>query len=161
MPSTRSLPVVPALKGRGVSWNPPNRFERLHLDREGWTDPDDPAPETVLLNDATRTILSRNDSPDVGFDVGVNPYRGCAHGCSYCYARRTHEYLGFSAGLDFETKVLVKHRAAELLRDWLARPAYQPALRDWCPPDLTNDLKTFGAQSWPEVKRLLADAAKL
>jgi hypothetical protein len=107
---------LPTLHGRGASWNPPNRFERLHVDRRGWTDPDDPAPETELLEDATRSILAHNDSPDVGFDVGINPYRGCSHGCAYCYARPTHEYLGFSAGLDFETRILVKRRAPELLR---------------------------------------------
>lgn len=77
------------------SWNPPNRFERLHVDRSEWLDPDDPAPETILLEDATRTILAKNDSPDVGFSVGLNPYRGCSHGCAYCYARPMHEYLGF------------------------------------------------------------------
>ncbi|GMV05549.1 MAG: radical SAM protein [Gemmatimonadota bacterium] len=80
---------LPALRGRGVSWNPPNRFERLQVEREGWTDPDDPPPETVLLRDATRSILSFNESPDVGFDVGINPYRGCSHGCSYCLAPHT------------------------------------------------------------------------
>ena len=117
---------LPVLKGRGASWNPPNRFERLHVDREGWTDPDDPAPETVLLDDASRSILSRNDSPDVGFDVSVNPYRGCAHGCAYCYARPTHEYLGFSAGLDFETRILVKRQAPALLREALTSPKWSP-----------------------------------
>lgn len=89
MSATRSLPVLPALRGRGASWNPPNRFERLHLDRDGWTEPDDPSPETVLLNDATRSILARNDSPDVGLAVGINPYRGCEHGCSYCLSPDT------------------------------------------------------------------------
>jgi len=118
--------VLPILRGRGTSWNPPNRFERLHLDRDHWSDPDDPPPETVLLDDATRTILARNDSPDVGFDMGINPYRGCSHGCSYCYARPTHEYLGFSAGLDFETKILVKRRAPELLRDALSSKRWRP-----------------------------------
>ena len=117
---------LPVLKGRGASWNPPNRFERLHVDREGWTDPDDPAPETVLLDDASRSILSRNDSPDVGFNVSVNPYRGCAHGCAYCYARPTHEYLGFSAGLDFETRILVKRQAPALLREALTSPKWSP-----------------------------------
>lgn len=134
---------LPTLRGRGVSWNPPNRFERLHVERDGWDDPDDPTPETVFLADATRSILSFNESPDVGMDVGINPYRGCAHGCSYCYARPTHEYLGFSAGLDFETKILVKKEAPALLREalskkgWVPRPimlsgntdAYQPAER--------------------------------
>lgn len=118
--------ILPTLRGRGASWNPPNRFERLHVDRSGWIDPDDPAPETVLLRDATKTILAHNDSPDVGFDVGINPYRGCSHGCSYCYARPTHEYLGFSAGLDFETRILVKRRAPELLRKALASPRWSP-----------------------------------
>ena len=118
--------TLPVLRGRGASWNPPNRFERLHMERDGWTDPDDPPPDTVLLGDATRSILSRNESPDVGFDVGVNPYRGCGHGCSYCYARPMHEYLGFSAGLDFETKILVKRDAADLLRRSLSSPRWTP-----------------------------------
>ncbi len=96
------------------------------MDREGWVDPDDPPPETVLLEDASRSILARNDSPDVGFDVGINPYRGCSHGCSYCYARPTHEYLGFSAGLDFETKILVKRNAPALLREALGSPRWKP-----------------------------------
>lgn len=123
----RGQPVaLPTVRGRGASWNPPNRFERLHLDRSGWVDPDDPPPETVLLEDATKSILAHNDSPDVGFDVGINPYRGCSHGCAYCYARPLHEYLGFSAGLDFETRILVKRRAPELLREALAAPRWQP-----------------------------------
>ncbi len=117
---------LPTLRGRGASWNPPNRFERLHLDREGWTDPDDPPPETVLLDDATRSILAFNDAPDVGFDVGINPYRGCSHGCAYCYARPTHEYLGFSAGLDFESRILVKREAPALLRKALASKSWRP-----------------------------------
>jgi hypothetical protein len=114
------------VRGRGASWNPPNRFERLRVDREGWSDPDDPPPETVLLEDATRGILARNDSPDVGFDVGINPYRGCEHACVYCYARPSHEYLGFSAGLDFETKIVVKRHAPELLRAALVSPRWRP-----------------------------------
>jgi len=81
-------------------------------------------PKTVYLPDASQSIVSQNNSPDIGFRYSVNPYRGCAHGCSYCYARPTHEYLGLSAGLDFETKVMVKHRAPKLLRDWLARPKW-------------------------------------
>jgi DNA repair photolyase len=120
-----SIPL-PVLKGRGVGWNPPNRFERLHVDREQWTDPDDPPPRTVLLEDATRSILSFNDSPDVGFDVGINPYRGCEHACAYCYARPTHEYLGYSAGLDFETRIMVKKQAPDLLRDALSKKSWRP-----------------------------------
>ncbi len=123
MSSTHALPV---LNGRATAWNPPNRFERIHIDRDGWTDPDDPPPQTVLLNDATRSILSYNDSPDVGFNVGINPYRGCEHACAYCYARPTHEYLGFSAGLDFETKILVKRKAPELLRKALSARKWEP-----------------------------------
>jgi DNA repair photolyase len=118
--------TLPMVRGRGVSWNPPIRFERLHVHRDRWDDPGDPRPETVLLVDHARSILSHNDSADVGFDVGINPYRGCAHGCSYCYARPTHEYLGFSAGLDFETRILVKRDAPELLRQALSSSAWRP-----------------------------------
>jgi len=117
---------LPILRGRGTGWNPPNRFERLHVDREGWSDPDDPLPRTMLLQDATRSILAHNASPDVGFNVGINPYRGCSHGCTYCYARPTHEYLGFSAGLDFETRILVKSRAPTLLREALSARKWTP-----------------------------------
>ncbi|MEJ2207040.1 MAG: PA0069 family radical SAM protein [Gemmatimonadota bacterium] len=122
VPSTVALPVV---RGRGVGWNPQNRFERISVELEP-LDEDPSAPETVLLRDRTRTILARNDSPDVGFDVGVNPYRGCSHGCSYCYARPTHEYLGFSPGLDFETRIMVKEEAPALLRKALASRSWKP-----------------------------------
>src|SRR4051794_15221180 len=101
--------IQPTLKGRGASLNPPNRFQplKLQLDLEtAQLDPaEQPPAETVYLRDAARSIITRNDSPDVGFEFSINPYRGCAHGCIYCYARPTHEYLGFSAGLDFETKI--------------------------------------------------------
>jgi DNA repair photolyase len=116
-----------AIRGRGATDNPANRFDRLHVvAEETWSHPDDPGPRTIFLRDATRNILSRNDSPDVGFDVSVNPYRGCEHGCIYCYARPTHEYLGFSAGLDFETKIVVKHDAPALLRAALLSPRWMP-----------------------------------
>lgn len=116
-------------RGRGTSDNPPNRFERLsvQLDLEDF-DESSGRVQTQFLRDPSRTIVSRNNSPDVGFEVSVNPYRGCEHGCVYCYARPTHEYLSFSAGLDFETKILVKERAADLLRielgsrQWVPRP---------------------------------------
>jgi DNA repair photolyase len=81
-------------------------------------------PPTQYLADETQSIVATNDSPDVGFNYSVNPYRGCAHGCSYCFARPGHEYLGLSAGIDFETKILVKHRAPELLREFLAHPKW-------------------------------------
>jgi DNA repair photolyase len=123
MPTAHALPV---LNGRATPWNPPNRFERLHLVRDGWTDTDDPPPKTILLNDATRSILTYNGSPDVGFNVGINPYRGCEHACAYCYARPTHESLGFPAGLDFETKISVKRKAPELLRKALSERKWEP-----------------------------------
>ena len=93
---------LPTLRGRGVTPNPPNRFERLTLERDPETLVEDPAPQTQFYRDSTRSIVARNTSPDIGFDVSINPYRGCEHGCAYCYARPTHEYIGLSAGLDFE-----------------------------------------------------------
>ena len=83
-------------------------------------------PKTEYLPDSSKSVVSENNSPDIPFRYSVNPYRGCAHGCSYCYARPYHEYLGLNAGLDFETKVFVKHRAPELLRDWLASDEWNP-----------------------------------
>ena len=83
-------------------------------------------PPTEYLPDLSKSIIAKNDSPDVGFEVSLNPYRGCEHGCIYCYARPTHEYLGFSAGLDFETKIMVKHDAPELLRKALSSPRWKP-----------------------------------
>jgi DNA repair photolyase len=118
------------LKGRGAPQNPKNRFVGSEYVADGdWLDtlPDDePGPRTELLRDHTRGIISRNDSPDIPFETSVNPYRGCEHGCIYCFARPTHEYLGYSAGLDFETRILVKHEAAELLRKELASPRWTP-----------------------------------
>jgi DNA repair photolyase len=120
--------------GRGAARDLPNRFEVLALD----LDPDvvqlDPSaegeslpnPKTIFLDDHSESIIVRNQSPDVGFSAGINPYRGCEHGCAYCYARPSHEYLGFSAGLEFETKIMVKRRAAELLRRELSARKYQP-----------------------------------
>src|SRR4029077_9755056 len=85
-----------------------------------------PRHQTQYFRDATKSIITRNASPDVGFETSVNPYRGCEHGCIYCYARPTHEYLGFSAGLDFESKIMVKTNAPELLRAELASSRWQP-----------------------------------
>ncbi|HKS24022.1 MAG TPA: PA0069 family radical SAM protein [Thermoanaerobaculia bacterium] len=115
-----------AIHGRGASWNPQNRFESLAYVRDDEAPPDDGTPHTIYMRDPTRTIIARNDSPDVGFDASINPYRGCEHGCSYCFARPTHEYLGLSAGLDFETKILVKEDAPELLRAELMSPRWIP-----------------------------------
>src|SRR5262249_11981244 len=109
-------PELP-IRGRGAAENPPNRFERLSYERDPPdADVEASAPEPQFLRDHSRSIIATNDSPDVGFSASINPYRGCEHGCVYCYARPTHEYLGFSAGLDFETKILVKEDAPELLR---------------------------------------------
>jgi len=114
------------LRGRGAASNPANRFEKLSYRASDWDDPEDISPQTMLLKDDTRTIINYNDSPDVGFSASINPYRGCEHGCIYCFARPNHEYLGFSAGLDFETKILVKENAPELLRRELLSPKWEP-----------------------------------
>lgn len=115
------------IRGRGPAINPPNRFEALSLERDpDWNPEEDPSPQTQFLRDHSQTIITYNNSPDVGFDASINAYRGCEHGCAYCYARPTHEYLGFSGGLDFETKIMVKENAPELLRRELASPKWKP-----------------------------------
>src|SRR5438094_7998233 len=121
------------LRGRGASWSPANRFEKLHLDLTdiNVVDGDVCAEEqqrraTQYFRDGTKSVITRNSSPDVGFETSLNPYRGCEHGCIYCYARPTHEYLGFSAGLDFESKIMVKTNAPELLRAELESPRWAP-----------------------------------
>lgn len=121
------------IHGRGAQLNVPNRFERTRVeaDWEQWETADELPPEpgrgkTQFLPDASQSILSENDSPDIGFRWSINAYRGCEHGCAYCYARPYHEYLGMSAGLDFETKILVKFDAPELLRKELAAKNWQP-----------------------------------
>src|SRR6058998_4049627 len=113
-------------RGRGAASNPANRFETLSYHSSDWDEPDDPQPQTSFLKDRTRSIINYNDSPDVGFDASINPYRGCEHGCVYCFARPNHEYLGFSAGLDFESKILVKENAPDLLRRELLSPKWVP-----------------------------------
>jgi DNA repair photolyase len=122
--------------GRGAPRDLPNRFEKLALELDPDVVQNDPSaegeaqpnPKTIFLDDHSESIIVRNQSPDVGFGAGINPYRGCEHGCAYCYARPYHEYLGFSAGLEFETRIMVKRRAAELLRRELSRPGYQPEI---------------------------------
>jgi DNA repair photolyase len=116
-----------SIVGRGAAANPKNRFERIEVQPDpAETDAEEPRPETVYLRDHSRSIVARNDSPDIGFDASVNPYRGCNHGCAYCYVRPTHEYLGLSAGLDFESKILVKEGAPKLLRKELSSPHWEP-----------------------------------
>jgi DNA repair photolyase len=118
-----------AIKGRGTGLNPPNRFEAAHYDAfdDGWDSGEAaPSPPTSLIRDTTKTIIARNDSPDLGFDRSINPYRGCEHGCIYCFARPSHAYLGYSPGLDFETKIVFKPDAARLLEKELSKPGYKP-----------------------------------
>ena len=118
--------------GRGAGFNPANRYEKTHVEPDAeqlawWEEetPERPTLKTQLLPDRSQTIIASNDSPDVPFHYSVNPYRGCEHGCVYCYAHPTHEQLGMSAGLDFESKILVKYDAARLLRRELNRPGWQ------------------------------------
>ncbi|MBL7995838.1 PA0069 family radical SAM protein [bacterium] len=141
-------------KGRSSGFNPPNRFDDFHFEKteEDITKEDiERNVKTEFIRDNTKTILSKNDSPDIPYTYSINPYRGCEHGCIYCYARPSHEYLGYSSGLDFETKILVKYDAAKLLEKkfldpkWNAEPiclsgntdCYQPAERNF---KITRDL---------------------
>src|SRR5713101_188076 len=152
MEKRRFVPIVeetpppsPAIRGRGASWSPANRFEKLHFDlsdvdvvqadREDEppqngddVSKDRPRRETQFFRDGTKTIITHNQSPDVGFETSINPYRGCEHGCIYCFARPTHEYLGFSAGLDFESRIMVKPDAPRLLEAELSSPKWKPQL---------------------------------
>jgi DNA repair photolyase len=123
-------PVARAVKGRGAASNPEGRFEtiRHHAEDDGWShallDETEPRPQTEVTNERARTVISRNDSPDIHFTQAINPYRGCEHGCIYCYARPSHAYLNLSPGLDFETRLRAKGNLAEVLRLDLAKPGY-------------------------------------
>jgi DNA repair photolyase len=129
------LPLA-ALKGRGTAWAIAHRFsaDRREAFDDGWSALAQPAadaplpPATQVLEERVREILARNDSPDVGFDLSINPYRGCEHGCVYCYARPTHSYLNLSPGIDFETRIVAKVNAADALRAAFARPGYEPKM---------------------------------
>ncbi|MEE9313579.1 MAG: PA0069 family radical SAM protein [Rhizobiaceae bacterium] len=115
-------------RGRAAGLNPAGRFETSsrHMFDDGWQTYDELPPfKTEVTSENARTIITRNDSPDIPFDRAVNPYRGCEHGCVYCYARPSHSYMGLSAGLDFESKLFAKPNAAKLLRKELAAPDYQ------------------------------------
>ncbi len=119
--------VPTSIHGRGAADNPINRFETIaRIPLPDYDPTEDSAPETQFFHDRSKAILSKNDSPDIPFDFGLNPYRGCEHGCVYCYARPTHEYLGFSAGLDFETKIMVKTDAPKLLRQQFLAKSWIP-----------------------------------
>jgi DNA repair photolyase len=120
---------IPAagFKGRGALGNPANRYDATHAERidDGWFQEEIPASiPTELRPDAARSIIARNDSPDISFDQSINPYRGCEHGCVFCYARPSHAHLGLSPGIDFETRLTYKPDAAALLRAELAKPGY-------------------------------------
>jgi DNA repair photolyase len=123
----------PVQKGRGAVTNRPGRYEPGDRPRESdgwdWRDEEDaPKLQTTVAFDRTKTIIARNQSPDIAFDRSINPYRGCEHGCIYCFARPTHAYLGHSPGLDFESRLYAKPEAARLLEKELAKPGYRPAV---------------------------------
>ncbi|MEO1190555.1 MAG: PA0069 family radical SAM protein [Pseudomonadota bacterium] len=123
--------LQPQRKGRGAQSNQSGRFEResRHQVDDGWGSVAEEFPganRTEVGIDSARKVIARNDSPDLGFDRSINPYRGCEHGCVYCFARPSHAYLGLSPGLDFETRIFTKPEAARLLRGELANPRYQP-----------------------------------
>jgi DNA repair photolyase len=142
--STKSSPSAPATllyaplphKGRGTVWALEHRFSTSTHEAfdDGWGTLEQAAaeeaarPDTQITEEHVKTLLAGNDSPDIGFDLSINPYRGCEHGCSYCYARPTHSYLNLSPGLDFETRIVAKVNAAERLREALAAPGYSPGL---------------------------------
>ena len=132
-PEARTYGPVEAQRrrGRGATANPDGRYEPVQRERfdDGWeTEEQADVFRTEVTIEKPRTIITRNDSPDIGFDRSINPYRGCEHGCVYCFARPTHAYQGLSPGLDFETKLFAKPNAAELLRKELAAPGYEPAM---------------------------------
>lgn len=125
----------PRAVGRAAQTNPANRFARIEYIDEPFEESGENADNndsrrvpTIYYSDLSKSVVSENDSSDVFFRYSINPYRGCSHGCSYCYARPSHEYLDLSAGLDFETKIFVKERAPALFREWLSRDRYQPEL---------------------------------
>ena len=144
-----ALPVRRLERGRGATFNPGNRYrhDQRRAEDDGWTRDDEPLPPlvTTVTVQQSRTIIARNESPDIGFDRSINPYQGCEHGCVYCYARPTHAYHDLSPGLDFETRLFAKPDAAQLLRRELAKPGYacepmalgtntdpyQPVEREW------------------------------
>lgn len=129
-------PDLSALKGRGTAWAIAHRYTRQPSESfdDGWGTLDQAASEehvpvaTQIIEERVKSILSSNDSPDISFDLSVNPYRGCEHGCIYCFARPTHSYLNMSPGLDFETRIIAKVNAAQKLREAFASRAYEPSL---------------------------------
>ncbi len=145
-----------ALKGRGALSNPPVRFETTSVEKtdDGWGDEEEATTELpeIVLPDRAKSVITTNDSPDVGFEQSINPYRGCSHGCVYCFARPTHAYLGLSPGLDFETRLFYKDNAAELLRAELSKRSYR------CKP-IALGINTDGWQ--PLERRLMVSRSVL
>jgi DNA repair photolyase len=128
MPATPSPTQRP--RGRGAAENTQQRFAEMHV---AYDEGESPAKVgTKFFVDHSSTVITRNASPDVGIEASLNPYRGCEHGCAYCYARPTHEYLGFSAGIDFESRIMVKPDAPRLLREALMKPSYKPVCLSMC-----------------------------
>ena len=138
MRHSRSIELVPLdpLKGRGTAWAIEHRFAKQTSESydDGWgtleqaAHEEHLAPTTQIVEEHAKSILSSNDSPDISFDLSINPYRGCEHGCVYCFARPTHSYLNMSPGLDFETRIIAKVNAAERLREAFASRSYEPLL---------------------------------
>jgi len=139
-PAAAQTPPVPLryvpTRGRGTTWAIEHRFATEHCESydDGWgtleqaVHEEQVKPDTQVIEERVKSILTANDSPDIGFDLSINPYRGCEHGCVYCYARPTHSYLNLSPGIDFETRIVAKVNAAERLRETLAKPSYVPLL---------------------------------
>jgi DNA repair photolyase len=141
-PATKTIPIQPldpgpaSFKGRGTAWAIPHRFSRDTSESfdDGWGTLEQQAQEehlpqhTQVIEERAKAILTSNDSPDIAFDLSINPYRGCEHGCVYCFARPTHSYLNLSPGLDFETRIVAKVNAAQRLREAFASRAYEPAM---------------------------------
>jgi DNA repair photolyase len=138
MRHARTIDLIPAgtLKGRGTAWSIEHRFTKQASESydDGWgtleqaAQEEHVAPTTQIVEERAKSILSSNDSPDISFDLSINPYRGCEHGCVYCFARPTHSYLNMSPGLDFETRIIAKVNAAERLRAAFASRSYEPLL---------------------------------
>ena len=134
--ASSSLPPSAPVKGRGTAWALPHRFNTQHREAvdDGWgtleqaVREDRLPPATQIFEERVKTILAGNDSPDIGFDLSINPYRGCEHGCIYCYARPTHSYLNLSPGIDFETRIVAKVNAADRLREAFLARGYTPLL---------------------------------
>ena len=129
MTDGRDRRPAPAHRGRGVASNPTSRFAELEVELDpAELEEGDLRARTRYLDDTSRGVITTNTSPDVGFGASLNPYRGCEHGCAYCYARPTHEYLGLSAGLDFERVILVKRDAARLVEERLRSRSWRPTV---------------------------------